>query len=57
MLQSGVWAGGLGALRVRGAAGTGGARRAPGFQAALVALQQGAPHPITALTINSSYGL
>ncbi|XP_047990427.1 syntaxin-binding protein 5 isoform X2 [Leguminivora glycinivorella] len=61
--RSGVWAGGgggLGALRVRGAAGTGGARRPAGhagFQAALVALQQGAPSPITALTINSSYGL
>ncbi|XP_061713963.1 syntaxin-binding protein 5 isoform X4 [Cydia pomonella] len=58
--RSGVWAGGgggMGGLRVRGAAGTGGARRAAGFQAALVALQQGAPSPITALTINSSYGL
>ena len=46
-----------GAWRVRGCAGTGGARRAAGFQAALVALQQGAPHPVTALTLNSSYGL
>ncbi|XP_047990435.1 syntaxin-binding protein 5-like [Leguminivora glycinivorella] len=58
--RSGVWAGGGGgliSLRVRGAAGTGGARRPAGFQAALVALQQGAPSPITALTINSSYGL
>lgn len=59
--QSGVWSGGGagagGALRVRGAGGTGGARRAPGFQPTLVALQQGAPHPIATLTINSSYGL
>ncbi|VVC88074.1 unnamed protein product [Leptidea sinapis] len=46
-----------GSLRVRGSAGTGGARRAAGFQPALVALQQGPPHPVTALTINSSYGL
>ncbi|XP_052754855.1 syntaxin-binding protein 5 isoform X3 [Galleria mellonella] len=49
------WAGGW--LRVRGAAGAGGVRRAAGFQPALVALQLGPPHPITALTINSSYGL
>ncbi|KAJ0183057.1 hypothetical protein K1T71_001033 [Dendrolimus kikuchii] len=57
--RSGVWCGvGSGAnMRVRGAAGTGGVRRAAGFQPALVALQAGAPHPITALTINSSYGL
>ncbi|XP_049872687.1 syntaxin-binding protein 5 isoform X2 [Pectinophora gossypiella] len=56
--RSGVWMGGSGSsLRVRGAAGTGGVRRAAGFQAALVALQQGPPHPIVALTINSSYGL
>lgn len=59
--QSGVWsgsgAGGGGAVRVRGADGSGGARRAAGFQPALVALQQGAPHPVTTLTINSSYGL
>ncbi|KAJ8716401.1 hypothetical protein PYW07_003028 [Mythimna separata] len=59
--RSGVWSGGgtgtCGAVRVRGAGGTGGARRAPGFQPTLVALQQGTPHPITALTINSSYGL
>ncbi|XP_026488659.1 syntaxin-binding protein 5 isoform X1 [Vanessa tameamea] len=53
--RSGSWAGS--ALRVRGCAGTGGARRAPGFQAALVALQHGPPHPVTALTLNSSYGL
>ncbi|XP_045449692.1 syntaxin-binding protein 5 [Melitaea cinxia] len=49
-----------GALRVRssaGAGGAGGSRRSAGFQAALVALQQGAPHPVTALTLNSSYGL
>ncbi|KPJ10093.1 Syntaxin-binding protein 5 [Papilio machaon] len=51
----GVWAGG--ALRVRGGAGTGGSRRAPGFQPALAALQLGPPHPVTTLTINSSYGL
>ncbi|XP_075975068.1 syntaxin-binding protein tomosyn isoform X10 [Anticarsia gemmatalis] len=58
--RSGVWSGGGGGgawVRVRGADGTGGARRAPGFQPALVALQQGAPHPVTTLTINSSYGL
>lgn len=57
--QSGVWCGGGGgeAMRVRGAGGTGGVRRAPGFQPTLVALQLGVPHPITALTINSSYGL
>ncbi|XP_050563515.1 syntaxin-binding protein 5 isoform X6 [Spodoptera frugiperda] len=59
--RSGVWAGGGGGagaqLRVRGAEGTGGARRAAGFQPTLVALQQAAPHPIAALTINSSYGL
>ncbi|XP_068617492.1 syntaxin-binding protein 5 isoform X3 [Battus philenor] len=53
--KSGVWAGG--ALKVRGGSGTGGTRRAAGFQAALVALQHGPPHPITTLTINSSYGL
>ncbi|XP_045769511.1 syntaxin-binding protein 5 isoform X1 [Maniola jurtina] len=53
--RSGMWAGS--ALRVRGGAGTGGVRRAPGFQAALVALQHGPPHPVTALTFNSSYGL
>ncbi|KAL0879849.1 hypothetical protein ABMA27_002384 [Loxostege sticticalis] len=56
-----VWAGGGSGggagLRVRGAGGTGGVRRAPGFQPALVALQQGVPHPVAALTINSSYGL
>ncbi|CAH2085087.1 unnamed protein product [Euphydryas editha] len=46
-----------GALRVRGSAGAGATRRAAGFQAALVALQQGPPHPVTALTLNSSYGL
>lgn len=57
VLQSGVWAGGGGGVRVRGAGGTGGARRPPGFQPTLVALQAGAPHPIAALTINSSYGL
>ncbi|CAG5002767.1 unnamed protein product [Parnassius apollo] len=45
------------ALRVRGGLGTGGARRAAGFQPALVALQLGPPHPVVALTINSSYGL
>lgn len=60
-VQSGVWsgsgAGPAGQLRVRGAEGTGGARRPAGFQPTLVALQQGAPHPITTLTINSSYGL
>ncbi|XP_072932418.1 syntaxin-binding protein 5 isoform X10 [Epargyreus clarus] len=56
--RSYVWgSGGAGALRVRGAAGAGGVRRAPGFQAALVALQHGPPHPVAALTINSSYGL
>ncbi|XP_026736123.1 syntaxin-binding protein 5 isoform X2 [Trichoplusia ni] len=57
--RSGVWAGGGGGagVRVRGAGGTGGARRPPGFQPTLVALQAGAPHPIAALTINSSYGL
>ncbi|XP_028165902.1 syntaxin-binding protein 5 [Ostrinia furnacalis] len=59
--RSGVWAGdggtGSAALRVRGAGGTGGARRPAGFQPALVALQQGPPHPVAALTINSSYGL
>ncbi|XP_060801515.1 syntaxin-binding protein 5 isoform X2 [Amyelois transitella] len=54
---AGAWAGSPGALRVRGAAGTGGARRAPGFQPALVALQLGPPHAVAALTINSSYGL
>lgn len=54
--QSGGSSGG-GGLRVRGAAGTGGVRRAPGFQPALAALQQGLPHPVAALTINSSYGL
>ncbi|CAH2046686.1 unnamed protein product, partial [Iphiclides podalirius] len=53
--RCGVWAGGM--LRVRGGSGTGGTRRAAGFQAALVALQHGPPHPIVALTINSSYGL
>ncbi|CAH0720277.1 unnamed protein product, partial [Brenthis ino] len=53
--RCGPWAGS--ALRVRGGAGSGGARRAAGFQAALVALQLGAPHPVTALTLNSSYGL
>ncbi|XP_069358007.1 syntaxin-binding protein 5 isoform X8 [Maniola hyperantus] len=53
--RSGMWAGS--ALRVRGGVGTGGVRRAPGFQAALVALQHGPPHPVTALTFNSSYGL
>ncbi|XP_052741109.1 syntaxin-binding protein 5 isoform X2 [Bicyclus anynana] len=53
--RAGVWAGS--ALRVRGGAGTGGVRRAPGFQAALVALQHGPPHPVTALAFNSSYGL
>ncbi|CAG4928694.1 unnamed protein product [Colias eurytheme] len=50
-------AGGALGARVRGSAGTGGARRAAGFQAALVALQLGPPHPVAALTINSSYGL
>ncbi|GBP86146.1 Syntaxin-binding protein 5-like [Eumeta japonica] len=44
-------------LRVRGAQGTGGVRKAAGFQAALVCLQQGSPHPAATLTINSSYGL
>ncbi|XP_061378643.1 syntaxin-binding protein 5 isoform X1 [Danaus plexippus] len=53
--KSGGWAGA--GLRVRGSTGTGGSRRAPGFQAALVALQHGPPHPVTTLTINSSYGL
>lgn len=46
-----------GELRVRGATGTGGVRRAPGFQPALVCMQQGTPHTLSALTINSSYGL
>ncbi|XP_045532237.1 syntaxin-binding protein 5 isoform X7 [Pieris brassicae] len=46
-----------GSVRVRGASGTGGSRRAAGFQATLVALQQGPPNPVAALTINSSYGL
>nr|XP_037875442.1 syntaxin-binding protein 5 isoform X9 [Bombyx mori] len=54
--RSGVW-GGWSSLRVRGASGTGGARRAAGFQPALVALQPGPPHAVTALTLNSSYGL
>lgn len=49
--------GGGGAMRVRGGVGTGGVRRAPGFQPTLVALQQGPPHALAALTINSSYGL
>ncbi|XP_047025165.1 syntaxin-binding protein 5 isoform X1 [Helicoverpa zea] len=56
--KGGAWAGGAwagGAVRVR--AGGRGGRRAAGFQPALVALQQGPPHPVTALTINSSYGL
>ncbi|XP_064292185.1 syntaxin-binding protein 5 isoform X2 [Plodia interpunctella] len=58
--ESGVWSGSTNTpcnWRVRGAAGTGGVKRPPGFQPTLVALQQGMPHPITTLTINSSYQL
>ncbi|CAK1541946.1 unnamed protein product [Leptosia nina] len=54
--QTGSWCG-TGSVRVRGSSGTGGVRRAPGFQPTLVALQQGPPHPLSVLTINSSYGL
>ncbi|KAG7298916.1 hypothetical protein JYU34_017374 [Plutella xylostella] len=55
--RSGTWGSGAAGLRVRGAAGAGGARWAPGFQAALAILQQGPPAPPQALTLNSSYGL
>ncbi|XP_041979761.1 syntaxin-binding protein 5 isoform X6 [Aricia agestis] len=46
-----------GGLRVRGCAGTGGVRRAAGFQPALVALQTGAAHPVTTLALHSAAGL